>query len=322
MKINKEIASASTAVRAVMLGHAVGDALGVPVEFCSREELDASPVRDMRGWGTYPVPEGCWSDDTSMSLATLDNLKNGLLYEDIMQGFEQWYFRGEYTPTGRAFDVGGTCRAAIERYAAGAPTSQCGLSDEWSNGNGSLMRIHPVALYLYFNGYSESDGLEEIHRASSLTHAHERSRVACGIYALLLWALLDDPRHESIRRALKRASEIYGDSGEAPAFGRLLSSDGEALARTPREDIIGDGYVVHTLEAAVWCLFNSENYGECVLGAVNLGDDTDTTAAVAGGLAGARYGLDKIPDEWLAALKKRDYITEICDRATEAWFVK
>ncbi len=312
---------AARTVRSVMLGHAVGDALGVPVEFRDRAELDAEPVVGMRGWGTYPVPEGCWSDDTSMALATLDSLARGLDYEDMMRRFERWYSQGEYTPTGLAFDVGGTCRAAIERHAAGIPALECGLSGEWSCGNGSLMRIHPVAMYLYLAGYDEAEGLEEIYRASSLTHAHERARVACGIYALVLWALLDDPCPESVHRALTRASEIYAGSPEAPVFAGLLLNGGDEPARTPREDIVGDGYVVHTLEAAVWCLLNTRCYRDCVLLAVNLGEDTDTTGAVAGGLAGAIYGMEGIPCEWLGALRRSDLITDACDRAAAAWNV-
>ena len=319
MRRNKN--AAARTLRAVMLGHAVGDALGVPVEFCGREELDAEPVVSMRGWGSYPVPEGCWSDDTSMAIATLDSLAGGIDYEDVMRKFERWYSHGDYTPTGVTFDVGGTCRAAIERHISGTPALECGLSDEWSCGNGSLMRIHPVAMYLYLKGYDEAPGLEEIYRASSLTHAHERTRVACGIYALMLWALLDAPSVDSVRRALTRAGEIYAQSPEASVFERLLSDGGERLARTPREEIIGDGYVVHTLEAAVWCLLRTRSYRDCVLLAVNLGEDTDTTAAVAGGLAGAVYGTEGICREWLDALRGRDLITDACERAAEAWII-
>jgi ADP-ribosylglycohydrolase len=140
-------------IKAVMLGHAVGDALGVPAEFCSRRELDENPITDMVGYGTYPYPEGCWSDDTSMSLAAMDSLASGKLdYDDIMIKSGKWYYKDEYTRTGKMFDVGNTCSYAIDNYFAYYKTvEECGLAGEHSNGNGSLMRIHPFALLAWSN---------------------------------------------------------------------------------------------------------------------------------------------------------------------------
>jgi hypothetical protein len=139
-------------VKAVIIGHAIGDALGVPVEFCEREELATGPVDDMEAFGTYPVPAGSWSDDTSMSIAALDSLKNGILdYDDIMNNFVKWCSLDEYTPTGEMFDIGRTCLNAIQNFLKtdGKPALECGLSDERSNGNGSLMRILPICLFAY-----------------------------------------------------------------------------------------------------------------------------------------------------------------------------
>lgn len=140
-----------TIVKAVMLGHAVGDALGVPVEFASREELEENPVTEMEGNGTFPVPAGSWSDDTSMALCTLESLTKGLIdYDEIMVNFGRWYYKDEFTPTGEMFDAGGTCCGAIDNYFIHKkPINLCGLRDDSANGNGSLMRIHPMALYLY-----------------------------------------------------------------------------------------------------------------------------------------------------------------------------
>ena len=165
-----------------MIGHAVGDALGVPVEFASREEIAENPVTDMEGFGTYPYPAGTWSDDTSMSLAALDSLAKGhICWDDIMNNFGKWLQDGEYTPFGEAFDLGRTCLNAIINYFRnGTPATDSGGIDEHSNGNGSLMRIHPFALYEYAKG---SFNLDIIHQASALTHAHERSKMACGIYS-------------------------------------------------------------------------------------------------------------------------------------------
>ena len=305
-------------IKAVMLGHAVGDALGVPVEFCERDELAAKPVTDMVGYGTYPYPEGCWSDDTSMSLAALDSLASGKLdFDDIMVKFGEWYYDDEYTPTGEMFDVGNTCSYAIDNYFAyHKPIEECGLTGERSNGNGSLMRIHPFVLYAYAKQMSIDEWLGVIVKASALTHAHDRSKIGCLIYTFVLMNLLKDKGKDGIQEGLKKAKHYLNACAEFTTYERIFKNDFAAL---PRDEIKSSGYVVDTLEAALWCLLTTANYRDCVLKAVNLGDDTDTIAAIAGGLAGALYGYDTIPSEWLEALKRRDYIEEMCERACAAW---
>ncbi|MBQ9085377.1 MAG: ADP-ribosylglycohydrolase family protein [Clostridia bacterium] len=305
-------------IRAVMLGHAVADALGVPVEFCSRAELDASPLEKMEGYGTYPVPAGSWSDDTSMSIAALDSLAGGEVdFDDIMRRFGEWYYKSDYTPTGKLFDIGGTCSRAIDRYfRENLPPTECGPKEASSNGNGSLMRIHPFSLYAYARGLDDGETDKLIDSASALTHGHERSRLACRIYNLILFELLDKPSKASIEAALAEAREKYKASTEIGYYERLLSPGFEA---TPRAKIKSSGYVVDTLEAAVWCLLNSDTYRECALMAANLGEDTDTVAAIAGGLAGALYGIEAIPREWLGMLKRLDYLVDMCDRAIDSW---
>ncbi|MBQ9745721.1 MAG: ADP-ribosylglycohydrolase family protein, partial [Clostridia bacterium] len=147
-------------IKSVVIGHAVADALGVPVEFRGRTELAKAPVTDMRGFGTYSVPAGSWSDDTSMSLAALDSLANGRLdYTEIMENFAKWYFSADYTPTGAVFDIGGTCLDAIYNYShnTGIAPTECGSDGDYSNGNGSLMRIHPFSLAMYYGKNSEKD---------------------------------------------------------------------------------------------------------------------------------------------------------------------
>lgn len=305
-------------IKAVMLGHAVGDALGVPVEFCTREELDSDPVTDMRGFGTYPYPEGCWSDDTSMSLAALDSLASGKLnFDDIMIKFSEWYYKDKYTPTGKTFDIGNTCACAIDNYFMhGKSVNECGLADEKSNGNGSLMRIHPFALLALRTHQTREDWESMVDRASALTHAHERSKLACKIYTQILLNLLYMPSKLSVRLALEMAKARYASSSEYDHYKRLLSHDFDKL---PRDEIKSSGYVVDTLEAAVWCILTTNSYRDCVLKAVNLGEDTDTVAAIAGGLAGALYGYNAVPAEWLNALKQREFIEDLCDRTAEAW---
>lgn len=305
-------------IKAVMLGHAVGDALGVPVEFCERNELAEKPVTDMVGYGTYPYPEGCWSDDTSMSLAALDSLASGKLdFDAIMVKFGEWYYDDEYTPTGEMFDVGNTCSYAIDNYFAyHKPIEKCGLTDEHSNGNGSLMRIHPFVLYVYANQMSVDEWLGVIVKASALTHAHDRSKIGCLIYTFVLMSLLKDKGKDGIEDGLKKAKRYLNACAEFTPYERIFNND---FATLPRDEIKSSGYVVDTLEAALWCLLTTASYRDCVLKAVNLGDDTDTVAAVACGLAGALYGYDAIPKEWLETLKRRDYIEAMCDRASSTW---
>ena len=305
-------------IKAVMIGHAVGDALGLPVEFCSREELREEPVTDMQGYGTYLVPAGAWSDDTSMSIAALDSLASGKVdFDDVMRRFGLWYYKDEYTPTGEMFDVGNTCSFAIDNYFANhLPVGECGLTGERSNGNGSLMRIHPFVLYAYANQIPYDKWLELVRNASMLTHAHDVSCVGCMIYAFVLFHLLGDHCRDSVNLGLRRAECHLRDVSGIERYSRIFKSDFSELTES---EIKSTGYVVDTLEAALWCVLTTGNYRDCVLKAVNLGDDTDTVAAVAGGLAGAIYGYEAIPKEWRDTLIKRDYIEEMCERAGEAW---
>lgn len=315
-------------IKAVMIGHAVGDALGVPVEFASREEVDANPVEDMEGFGTYPYPAGTWSDDTSMSVAALDSLAKGEIdLDEIMCNFGKWLHDGDYTPSGETFDAGRTCVKAIVNYFANNTKAiESGGTDEYSNGNGSLMQIHPFSLFLYTKGNFD---LQIIHNASALTHAHKRSQMACGIYSFVLWELLKSPSKAAVVRGLSKAKRFYHEWDEMKSYYKMLFrrigltelhfEDPDTFERAKHDEIKSSGYVVDTIEAAIWCLMNTHSYKECVLTAVNLGDDTDTIAAISGGLAGALYGYEAIPQEWRNTLIKRDYIEEMCERANETW---
>ena len=312
-------------LKSLMIGHAVGDALGVPVEFCEREELDADPVTDMRGFGTYDVPAGAWSDDTSMSLATLDSLTSGNVdLFGIMVNFAQWLGQNEYTPTGETFDAGRTYSEAILDFInisyckdhgfilpPGFDMSSCGKKEERSNGNGSLMRIHPVAFIAWCNRQVHAEWETVIEKVSALTHAHERSVLGCKIYTFVLFHLLNEPSKVSVKLALHMAECFFAHNPEYDHYQRLFEMN---FADLPREQIKSSGYVVDTLEAALWCLLTTDSYKDCVLKAVNLGSDTDTVAAVAGGLAGVLYGYDAIPAEWRNTLIKREYIEEMCEK--------
>lgn len=301
----------------IIFGHAMADALGVPVEFQTREQLRANPVTDSIGYGTYAVPEGTWSDDTSMTIATLDSLAGGVDYHDVMERFCNWMNNAQYTATGVFFDIGITTRNALNRYLQGLEPLDCGFCGDYDNGNGSLMRIAPAAIFARYKmptaSYDEKISL--IHDFSSLTHGHPRSQMGCGIYAFVLWELLDDPTHTGVKQGLARAYAYYNAKPEYAAelkhYQRMFE---KYFSNLTQEEIKSTGYVVHSLEAALWCLLTTDSYRACVLKAVNLGGDTDTVAAIAGGLAGALYGYDAIPMEWLAKLKNKELIREVCGR--------
>lgn len=263
-------------LKAVMYGLAIGDALGVPYEF---QQRDTFTCTGMVGHGTYNQPAGTWSDDTAMSLATLDSLSKcggEVDTTDLMTRYKMWLEYGMYMPDGNTYDTGITVATAI-RSGHGCD----GLDD---NGNGSLMRMSPCAFYHLTD--------TEIEQVSAITHAHEISLTTCVQYVRILEGLLNCvPSHKAIT-----------DSGFP--FDPTI----------PRTEVESDGFVLHTLNAALWCLTNTHNYQDCVLTAVNLGEDTDTTASVAGALAGAVYGFDSIPTKWIEKMRGRELINMyICE---------
>lgn len=306
------------AVKGGILGLAVGDALGVPVEFLSRGELAQNPVTGMRGQGTHHQPAGTWSDDTSMALCLLESLTDGLDYADMMVRFLCWAGEGHLTAHGDVFDMGIATHQALARFRAGIPPLECGGRGEYDNGNGSLMRILPLALWLHRTAgpgfYRDPKAHEIIHNASALTHAHPVSLAACVLYCAAADALLcGQAGPEALGQAIAEAKQVCARMPKtAPALPAFARADPAVLLALPREEVRSGGYVVDTLEAALWCLLHAGSYRECVLEAVNLGEDTDTVAAVAGGLAGLQYGPGGIPAEWLGALAKRQEIEALC----------
>ena len=304
-----------------MLGLIVGDALGVPVEFMSRTELMKNPVTGMREYGTHHQPRGTWSDDSSMALAELDSIRTvGTIdYTDMMERFSRWCMHGEYTPFGEVFDIGIATSRALMNYAKGMAPLESGGKTEWDNGNGSLMRILPICLYLFERQKkvctSENESIYMIHAVSALTHAHVRSQMACGIYYFLVKAILEEEGslENRLQKGMDRAYQYYrqdlSNHRELENYKRL--ADLSEFKENPKEGIKSSGYVVDTLEAAVWCLLHSHSYKETVLMAVNLGEDTDTIGAVAGGLAGLYYKEEGIPQEWIQVLQRREWIEEV-----------
>lgn len=305
-----------------IMGVVVGDALGLPVQFMNREEVKSLNVQGMIGYKTFNLPEGSWSDDSSLTLATLSSIKElgEIDCEDIMDRFLEWLEEGRYTPYGYAYDIGRTCMDAICTYRQGEHYLESGGKDEYSNGNGSLMRIMPACLYVYekvkSDTLSEDMGVELIHEISSLTHAHMRSKIACGFYYFMTKAILDECGSitERLQKGIDHALCFYRARTEnlvqLSYFGKLFNL--QELLDLKEDDIKSSGYVIDSIEAAVWCLITSKSYEETVLKAINLGGDTDTIGAIAGGLSGLMYGYEGIPKEWKDCIIKRRWIEELC----------
>ncbi len=307
-------------IEETILGLAVGDALGVPVEGHGRADLAERPVRDMLGYGTHSQPPGTWSDDTSLTLATMESIgrTDTVDFDSLMQNFCHWALEGAYTPAGHAFGIGSTTDAALHHYRQRTPALQAGGIAEQNNGNGSLVRMVPIALYIYaHHGTSfPSSDLSLIHNVSALTHRHARAKMACTFFVLVALQLLDGATPmTAVREAGQRFRDIYwqrsGYEHERWQFERLL--DVQAFRDLPEADIHSSGYVIDTLETACWCLLRAENYRACVLTAVNLGGKTASSGAMAGALAAIQYGYDAIPQPWLAALVRREYIEDMCE---------
>ncbi|MBA3925767.1 ADP-ribosylglycohydrolase family protein [Listeria rustica] len=263
-------------LRAAIFGLAIGDALGVPVEFKNRGTFR---VTEMLGFGVHSQPRGTWSDDTSLTIATCDSIKRcgSIDVHDMYTRFQNWIFDGQYTVDGIVFDYGITTYAAIKQGY--------GENAERSNGNGSLMRILPVA----FVDASRAD----IEKISAITHAHDTSTYGCVLYVDIARKLIKGDALQEIISAIR-----FETPYERLAYIQTLDET----------EIQSTGYVVHTLEAAIWSLLHTNNYRDAVLKAVNLGKDTDTVAAVTGGLAGIIYGWEGIPREWIEALRGKEKI--------------
>ncbi len=304
-------------VKSGILGFAIGDALGVPVEFTTREERRQNPVRDMIGYGSHNVPEGTWSDDTSMSIAFMDSIiqKKEINYNDIMDKFCDWCMDAKYTATDLLFDIGITTRRALSSFYCGdTPAIYSGMSSEKSNGNGSLMRMLPVAMYLYAaeSKFSEPEEIIIINNLSALTHAHEISKLGCKIFCDYMKKIFSGASkcdaYEYIRNCDYK--KYYSDYA-VDTYSRLLADD---IRKLKEEEISSSGYVVSTLEAALWCTLNCDTYEKAVMTAVNLGNDTDTVGAIVGGINACLYGKENFPERWISKLKKKEYLEYLAEK--------
>jgi ADP-ribosyl-[dinitrogen reductase] hydrolase len=284
---------AMTAVReraiGSLLGLAAGDALGTTLEFTPR---DSRPrLTGIEGCGPFRLEPGQWTDDTSMALALADSLLScgGLNEHDLMTRFVSWWEDGAYSSNGRCFDIGNTVRTALSRFKrTGDPIA--GSSDPMSAGNGSLMRLAPVAIRYWDDDEARRDAAA---RQSRTTHGAAEGIDACIAFAdMVADAIAGRPRSEVLRDR----------AGEPPYAGAIAGIMAGSWRGKARQEVNSSGYVAHSLEAAIWCVARTGSFAEAVLLAANLGDDADTVAAITGQLAGALYGYRSIPQEWLGQL--------------------
>lgn len=286
-----------------MLALACGDAIGTSVEFSPRGSF--APVTGMTGGGPFGLQPGQWTDDTSMALCLAESLvlKGTFAPEDQMARYLNWWQWGYLSSTGTCFDIGGTVRDALARFQeTGNPWSGSTAPD--SAGNGSLMRLAPVVLFAYPD---VTAAVAYAADSSRTTHAAPEAVESCQLFAALLCSALAGTPKEA----------LMGSVAYRPAEPRLREmATGRFIAKTEGQ-IRGTGYCVESLEAALWCFFNTDSLEEAVLRAVNLGEDADTTGAIVGQLAGAYYGAQAIPPCWLDALAMRGDIEELAGKLFE-----
>lgn len=298
-------------IMASIVGFAIGDALGVPHEFKSRGAFVDNTVCDMDEYGTHNQPRGTWSDDTSLMLALTDAFSEKEYRLDrAALKIVEWFDDGKYTPFGEVFDVGNATVDAIRRLKSGISPLHSGGSNLRDNGNGGLMRVLPAAFYL-FNEEDIDKRRDLVYEACGITHNHIISKVASHIYVELVRKLFMDKKKDILKAyqdTCEMMSKYYSDKlsiEELKIFSNILGGE---IQKKSVDEISSSGYVIDTLEAVLWCALNTDNYRDAVLKAVNLGDDTDTVAALTGGIAGLAYGVDGIPEEWINNLAHKMFV--------------
>lgn len=298
-------------IKSAIYGFVIGDAMGVPVEFEDREKLMKSPVTNMLGYGSYDVPKGVWSDDTSMTLATMDSIivnKNKLNYNDIADKFCEWINNAKYTATNEVFDIGTTTKYSLMRYWNNKiDATKCGGNAISENGNGSLMRMLPIAFYCFYNKTEDNDIINIVRNTSSITHAHEISIIGCYMYVKYIIFILSNNNKTESYKLLQKIDYSIFNKDNINLYERIIKYD---ISKYSLDTIKSTGFVVDTLESALWVILNTESFNEAIIGSVNLGGDTDTIAAITGSIAGILYGYDSINEKWIKDIKNKELLSK------------
>ncbi|MDR3601978.1 MAG: ADP-ribosylglycohydrolase family protein [Desulfosporosinus sp.] len=300
-----------------VMGVVIGDALGLPVQFMTKTEIRKNPITDMTGGGIFDLEPGAWSDDSSLTLCLVESLyEMGYYPADIARRFVKWYRDGYMTPLGESFDIGSTTAIAMKRLIHGVAPFKAGPNSAENNGNGSLMRILPATLF--FAHESDYIMIQRICEVSKITHGHPRSQLACSLYSLFVKELLTGSSPQKAYDTMRLKSQtVFVDpklNKQLSHFKRIISGELPNLAES---EIKSGGYVVETLEAALWSFLTTSSFKEAVLTAVNLGWDTDTVGAITGSMAGVYYGFSNIPAHWLKKLLDYEKILSLTNQFAE-----
>jgi ADP-ribosyl-[dinitrogen reductase] hydrolase len=292
-------------IKGALLGIAIGDALGVPVEFKSRAFLKQHPVKDMIGFGTHDQKPGTWSDDASLSFCQVEALISNLDLKFTASLFLKWLEEGFWSARGEVFDVGNTTIDSLYRFKqTGDPYNSGGVRVS-DNGNGSLMRILPVTFAVV--GYDINERFRIVSEISSITHGHIRSIIACFYFTEYCLQIIEgkdkflaykNVQHSVVNILIKKGIDLK----EIEIF------------HLDESEISSSGYVVSSLEASMWSFLRTENFKDAVLKSVNLGEDTDTIGSITGGIAGLYYGNNSIPVEWIEKIARKEDIIDLSDR--------
>jgi len=302
----------------LLLGVAVGDALGVPYEFSSRGQMESNPATDMVGFKVHNQPAGTWSDDSSLTFCLAEAMVSGYDLKSTAENFIRWKNKAYWTAWDEVFDIGITTGNSIELLRNILSTKKSdelkllkNYASEYDNGNGSLMRILPLIYEI--KGKELPEQFDIVWENSALTHGHIRAAMSCMIYLNLAENLLNgldkNDAYQKTRIEIKKLWEIinFSDS-EKNHFKRVIQNDIQGVKKA---DILSGGYVIESLEASFWSFLKTGSYRDAVLTAINFGHDTDTTGAITGGIAGLYYGSKNIPEYWIKSIARLDDILHL-----------
>lgn len=301
-----------------LLGVAIGDAVGVPFEFSSRDKMKATPAKEMTGYKSHNQPKGTWSDDSSLTFCLAESLIKGYDLKDISENFIKWKNEAYWSARGEVFDIGVTTSIAISRLEQiindkdfNELARQKYYGNEYDNGNGSLMRIIPLLFHIM--GKPLREQFEIIWEISALTHRHIRAAMSCMIYLKLAEKLLEEKKKEIAYSEMRMEiftlwEEINFPKEEKSHFSKIIQHD---IRETSIDELKSGGYVIEVLESSIWFFLKESSYKETVLSIINIGHDTDTSAAIAGGLAGIYYGLNGMPEHWVISIARLNDIIKL-----------
>ncbi len=316
-----------------LIGFAIGDAFGVPYEFLYRKDIEKLPIKDMVGnntkekinsrWGDL-IPAGAWSDDTSMTIATMASfIRNDGKFDsdDIMKSFLAWWGEGKYSSLNKPFGLGGVVYKALESYTRGVPAEECGPKEFKDNGNGSLMRILPYSLYCIENNLSFDETCDIISKGSALTHGNDISKICCCIYTEYLRNCVETQNPVLSFDMLSKLDYSSKFNKDAVEIGKEITATSFKFKNIEylKEK---NGYVVETLKAVFYSLLNGTNFETSIIQAVKIGYDTDTIAGITGAAAGIIYGLDDVPKNWTDTLLKKEQLEELANKFSECLIKK